>query len=380
MRINTNRKSSEPSHHRSAASFLHRAALLALRGHGYVEPNPMVGCIITDPRGEVVGMGHHERYGGPHAEVHALCAAGDRARGGIMFVTLEPCAHHGKTPPCTDAIIRAGIARVVIAQPDPTPFGGGAKRLRDAGIEVSFNDSSALANDVSAPFRHRAQTGLPWVIAKWAQTLDGRIVTRPDEPRWISNATSRRMVHRERGRVDAILTGIGTVLADDPLLLPSNVPVRRLPQRLILDTHARMSVDSRIVASACEAPVRLIHAGSIDRKELSRLVELRNRHVTLQEVLCRHDVVDVENVLRTIAAENCTTAMIEAGPRVLSSLLQQNFVNQAWVFVADGANRMEEARHSVESLIAGTFASPASLLLQNSRVRRSDLILLYRVG
>src|SRR5262245_42932667 len=198
---------------------LRTAARLALRGRGGVEPNPMVGCVIVSapPRSEVVGWGYHRRVGGPHAEIVALRRAGPKARGGTMYCTLEPCSHVGRTPPCTAAIIEARIARVVTARRDPNPIAaGGLDCLRDAGIAIEGTDACEAAIAVSDPFAHRVRSGLPWVIAKWAQTADGKVATRPphNESQWISSEASRMLVHRERGRVDAIVTGIGTVLRD----------------------------------------------------------------------------------------------------------------------------------------------------------------------
>jgi len=191
---------------------LDRAVRLASRGHGGAEPNPMVGCVIVDPEGRVVGEGFHARCGGPHAEIEALRAAGGRARGATAVVTLEPCAHRGRTGPCADALIEAGVARVLYAVPDPNPIArGGAARLREAGIAAE-RVRHAGADELARPFVKRMTTGLPWVSAKWAQSLDGAIALASGESKWISGGRSRAMVHRERGRVDAILTGIGTVL------------------------------------------------------------------------------------------------------------------------------------------------------------------------
>src|ERR1041384_1914007 len=185
------------------------AGRLARGGAGCVEPNPMVGAVVVRD-GVVMGMGHHRRYGGPHAEREALAdcrSRGDDPRGATVYVTLEPCCHFGKTPPCTDALIEAGVARVVAARRDPNPAsGGGAAVLERAGIGVEFCGNSPSALAVSDPFVKRVTTGLPWVIAKWAQFEDGRMVTRPGEPRWISHEWARRRVHRLRGRVDAIVT------------------------------------------------------------------------------------------------------------------------------------------------------------------------------
>ena len=201
-----------------------RALELARRAAGRVEPNPMVGAVIAsrDESGSVtiIAEGWHDAFGGPHAEVMALETAGDRARGGTLYVTLEPCCHHGKTPPCTDAVIAAGIRRVVVAARDPFPAvnGGGIAALKRAGITVESGLCEPDALRLTAPFRMLVERGRPWVTAKWAMSLDGALATGTSGDRWLSSPESRGMVHDLRGRVDGILVGIGTALADDPLL------------------------------------------------------------------------------------------------------------------------------------------------------------------
>jgi diaminohydroxyphosphoribosylaminopyrimidine deaminase / 5-amino-6-(5-phosphoribosylamino)uracil reductase len=194
-----------------------RALELARRGEGLVEPNPMVGCVIAD-YDEVIGEGWHRRFGFAHAEVEALAAVGPRARGATAYVTLEPCCHFGKTAPCTQALIAAGIRRVVAALADPFPqiSGRGFRELTAAGIEVEIGLMESEARRLNAPYLKRVATGRPWVIAKWAMTLDGKLATRSGDSRWISGPESREIVHQLRGRVDAILIGRGTAVADDP--------------------------------------------------------------------------------------------------------------------------------------------------------------------
>jgi len=226
---------------------MRRALALAERGRGRVEPNPLVGCVIVK-MGRVVGEGFHRRFGGPHAEVIALNRAGRAARGATAYVTLEPCCHHGKTGPCTDALIRAGVKRVVTACRDPFKkvAGKGIAQLHRAGITVEVGLLRVEAQSLNAPFFKRVTTGLPWVIAKWAMTLDGAISSGKKGPsRWISGPQSRRMVHELRARVDAILIGIGTALADDPLLTARGVKVRRVARRVV-DKRPSRRYDRRI--------------------------------------------------------------------------------------------------------------------------------------
>jgi diaminohydroxyphosphoribosylaminopyrimidine deaminase / 5-amino-6-(5-phosphoribosylamino)uracil reductase len=199
--------------------YMARALELAVLGQGHVEPNPMVGCVIVAGE-QIVGEGWHRRYGGPHAEREALAQAGAAAAGATMYVTLEPCCHHGKTPPCTDAILQAGIRRVVVAHRDPFPQvdGGGIGLLQAAGLDVEVGADGGESRWLNAPYLKLVSDGRPWVIAKWAMTLDGKLAARSGDSRWISGESSRRRVHQLRGRVDAIMVGAGTVRADDPSL------------------------------------------------------------------------------------------------------------------------------------------------------------------
>src|SRR5438876_10929485 len=220
--------------------WMRRALELAEGGRGYVEPNPLVGAVLVRDH-QLVGEGWHQRYGEAHAEVHALAAAGPAARGATLYVTLEPCCHIGKTPPCTEAVMRAGIERVVAAMVDPFPqvAGRGAALLRDAGILVEMGLGEAEARRINAPYLKLLATGRPYVHAKWAMTLDGKIATRTGDSKWISNEASRRIVHTLRGRMDAIIVGIGTVLADDPLLT-ARPAGQRTAVRVVLDSQGRM--------------------------------------------------------------------------------------------------------------------------------------------
>src|SRR5262245_9206127 len=236
--------------HETDWPWMQRALALAERGRGFVEPNPLVGAVVVrDGRG--VGEGWHQRFGKAHAEVHALTAAGELARDATLYVTLEPCCHHGKTPPCTDAILEAGIRRAVVAMLDPFPqvSGQGAAILRAAGIGVEVGDCEPEARRLNAPYLKLLATGRPYVHAKWAMSLDGRIATRTGDSKWISSDASRARVHELRGRMDAIVVGIGTVLADDPLLT-ARPPGQRTLTRIVLDSHGRTPRTAQLVRTA----------------------------------------------------------------------------------------------------------------------------------
>src|SRR5262245_23696665 len=220
---------------------MRHALALAEKGRGFVEPNPMVGAVVLDPAGQLAGEGWHQKFGGPHAEVFALAAAGDRARGGTLVVTLEPCCHWGKTPPCTDAVLKAGVRRVVAAMADPFPkvAGGGLQILCGAGLEVHVGLCAPEAKRLNAAYLKLLRTGRPWVRLKWAMTLDGKIATRAGDSKWISGDESRRKVHELRGLVDAIIVGRGTVTADDPRLT-ARPPGPRVPARVVVSASGEL--------------------------------------------------------------------------------------------------------------------------------------------
>src|SRR4051794_14270100 len=225
------------------APLLERAIELAGRGVGQGTPNPNVGAVVARD-GEVLGEGWHEIFGGPHAEVNALRAAGDAARGATLYVSLEPCCHHGRTPPCTEAIVQAGIARVVVASEDPSEHasGRGLGILRDEGVEVVVADGeiAARARRLNQAFRKHARTGRPHVLFKSAMTLDGKVATRTGDSKWISGESSRARGPRWRGEVDAVIVGIGTALADDPLLTARIDAAARQPRRVVFDSEGRL--------------------------------------------------------------------------------------------------------------------------------------------
>ena len=310
---------------------LRRAARMALRGHGGAEPNPLVGCIVLDQSGTVVGSGFHARCGEAHAERIALRRAGERASGGTLYSTLEPCCHTGRTPPCTTAIIDSGVARVVLGSRDPNPLAqGGSKVLNDAGIRTECRDDIPEVRWLNAPFLHRLNHGRPWVVAKWAQTLDGRIATSTGDSRWISSPRSRRLVHRERGRVDAILTGIGTVLADDPRLDPREVRVRRTPLRVVFDPDLNTPIDSNLVRTANTIP--LVIACKAELLDHPRGQNLRDRGVRLHPLTAQHPLEDL--LVRLATDHDVATVMVEAGGGLLGRLFADDLVDAALVFTA----------------------------------------------
>ena len=313
------------------ARHMARALELARRGEGYVEPNPMVGCVVVRD-GHVVGEGWHQRFGGPHAEVEALNAAAAASRGATTYVTLEPCAHTGKTPPCTQALLTAGVVRVVAACRDPNPqvAGGGLAALKSAGVKCDVGVLAEEAADLLAPFTKLVTTGRPWVIAKWAMTLDGKLATHTGDSRWISGEESRSRVHQLRGRMDAIIVGRGTVEQDDPLLT-ARPPGPRTPVRIVLDSGASLSLDSQLVASAEQAPVLVVVAGDAPEERCRRLAE---RGVEVWQT----SAVDQDNrwaeLLDELGRRQMTNVLVEGGATVLGSLFDAAAIDEVHAFIA----------------------------------------------
>ena len=311
-------------------TWMARALAEAERGRGFVEPNPMVGAVLVRD-GRAVGVGAHARFGGPHAEVVALGRAGDLARGSTLYVTLEPCCHHGKTPPCSEALLDAGVARVVAAMRDPFPKvdGGGLTRLRSAGVEVEAGLMADEAARLNGPYLKRLATGLPYVTAKWAMTLDGKTATASGDSRWISGPRSRTLVHEVRGRMDAILAGIGTVLADDPMLT-ARPPGPRTPARVVLDGSARLPLDGRLARSAREIPVWVAVT--------DRAPEDRRR--ALEALGCEvlafpgEGPVPVVPLLQELARRGVINLLVEGGGTVLGAFLDAGSVDEVDVFLA----------------------------------------------
>ncbi len=309
---------------------MQRALELAERGRGFVEPNPLVGAVLVRA-GSVVGEGWHQRFGQAHAEVNALAEAGDAARGATLYVTLEPCCHHGKTPPCTDAVLRAGVARVVAAMLDPFPqvAGQGAAQLRAAGVPVEFGICEADARRLNAPYLKLVVAGLPYVHLKWAMTLDGKIATRTGDSQWISNAASRRRVHELRGRMDAIVVGIGTALADDPQLT-ARPPGPRQALRVVLDGSARLPLTSRLATTARDTPVLVAARAGAD---VARVAALRGLGCQVLE-LSGDRTLALAALMQTLGKQRLTNVLVEGGSEVLGGFVDAGLVDEVHVFVA----------------------------------------------
>lgn len=327
--------------------YMSRAIELAQRGLGHVEPNPMVGCVIVRD-GQVVGEGWHQRFGGPHAEVEALVAAGERARGAVAYVTLEPCCHHGKTGPCTRAFVEAGLARVVVGCEDPNPqvAGRGLAELRDAGTQLETGVLAAEAAELIAPFAKLITTGKPWVIAKWALTLDGKIASRTGDSRWISGEQSRAVVHRLRGRVDAILVGRGTAEADDPLLT-ARPHGPRMATRIVLDNNAHLSPKCKLVQSVDQAPLIVTVSQSAPAERRNQLTACGAEIL----VLPGNDPASrLTALLEELGRRQMTNLLVEGGAHVFGTFRDLQAIDEVQVFIAPKLLGGQEAPSPIAGL------------------------------
>ena len=359
-----------------------RALALAKGGEGLVEPNPMVGCVIV--RGDtVLGEGYHQRFGGAHAEVNAIqdvMLHGHTLENATCFVTLEPCSHHGKTPPCTEAIIKAGIRRVVMATRDPNPAvnGRGVAALRQAGIEVVENVMETEALDLLAPYLTRLTQSRPWVIAKWAMTLDGKLATRSGDSRWISSPESRERVHLLRSRVDAVLVGLRTAIQDDPLLTirPATLVKRHVPLlRIVLDRRAELPVRSQLVQTARDVPLWLAVAPDADEERIQNL----SRHgVEIYRFPSKGD--DISPFLAHLAEKNVTNLLIEGGGKIFGTFFDQRCVDEIFAFIAPKLVGGETAASVVGGFGIGAMSDALKLQNVETEIVGGDICLRGRVA
>lgn len=342
--------------------YMRRALELAARARGRTAPNPMVGAVVVSG-GELVGEGWHRRAGEAHAEVNAFRAAGSAARGATLYVTLEPCCHWGRTPPCTDAVLASGVRRVVVAMPDPFPKvgGGGLRILREAGLEVEVGLLEAEARELNRAYLKAVQSGLPWVTLKMAVSLDGRIATRTGDSRWITGPAARRHVHRLRDWNDAVLTGIGTVRADDPELTARN-PGARNPLRVVVDARADTPLDSRLVRSARAVPTLLATGPGSD------VSPYEAAGLAVERVPAPDGRIALEPLLRRLVQRDVHSVLCEAGGELAGSLLDGGLVDEVAWFIAP----LVIGGRLAPAAVGGTGAARMAdaLRLQDVRTRR----------
>jgi diaminohydroxyphosphoribosylaminopyrimidine deaminase / 5-amino-6-(5-phosphoribosylamino)uracil reductase len=331
----------------------------------------MVGAIVVRD-GKIVGEGYHQQFGGPHAEVFALEQAGDLARGATLYVTLEPCSHFGKTPPCVDAILKAGISKVVAAMEDPFPevSGSGIEKLQAAGVEVVVGIEEAAARNLNAPFVKLVTRLTPYVIAKWAMSLDGKIATRTGDSKWISNEASRAKVHELRGRVDAIVVGIGTVLADDPLLT-ARPPGPRTACRVVFDRSLRLPLDSKLVKTTKEAPLLVVHQSN-DSHKIKPLTDagcelLSTAGATPQEM--------VSTLLKAAGQRRWANILVEGGASLLGSFFDADAIDETLVFLASKIIGGDESTTPIGGMGAELVQQSKQFHLEECTTISGDLFL-----
>lgn len=359
-------------------AFMRRALALAERGRGLTSPNPMVGAVVVRD-GEVVGEGFHTGAGGPHAEIMALASAGERARGATLYISLEPCNHHGRTPPCTRAIRNAGVARVVAGAVDPNPHvtGGGAGALRASGIEVAVGVGGDEARALNRAFFTAMRRGRPHITLKSAMTLDGKIAAQDGTSRWITGAEARAEAHRFRSESDAVIVGIGTALADDPALdVRLEAPWPREPWRVVVDSQARLPVRARVIGAG--RPERAIVAVT-DTAPPERVAALEATGATVMACKSAQGRVDLADLAARLFALDAIAVLVEGGAELNAGFLDAGLVDRVAIFLAPkllgGAAAPTPVGGTGRSLSqAVRLARPAVRLLGDDWLVEADVI------
>lgn len=360
---------------------MQKALKLAQKGEGFVEPNPMVGCVIVKAD-KLIGQGYHKQFGTPHAEPNAINNCKVSPRRATAYVTLEPCCHHGKTPPCTDALITAGVSRVVIAMADPFAkvAGQGLKTLRKHGITVDVGCCEELAKQLNEPYLKRLTTGMPWIISKWAQTLDGYIATHTGSSKWISNEQSRQHVHELRARVDAVMIGITTAIADNATLTARNVPVKRIATRIVIDPTLKLPTTSNLVKTIDQAPLILVSSNVMkDTTQAKRLIQRGVELVYLKPD--KDGRLNLRSLLKQLVTfKQMTNILVEGGATVHGQLFKRQLVDQVLAFVAPKLLGDPTALSPVNTgKSLKTITQGMTLQLRNATQLDEDLMLDYRV-
>lgn len=361
--------------------FMRLALRLAAKGRGLTNPNPMVGAVVVKD-GKIVGRGYHHQAGQAHAEILALQEAGEKAQGATLYLNLEPCAHFGRTPPCTEAILKAGIKRVVAGMIDPNPLvsGRGVFRLRRAKVQVDVGLLAEECRQLNAPFVKYITTGRPLLTLKVAESIDGKVATTLGEARWISSAESREYVHKLRQNVDAIMVGIGTVLQDDPLLtvrLPTFKKPRQ-PWRVIVDSNLRLPLRSRIVKTANHYPTLVATTNSAP---LNQIKKLEKAHVEVIIVAKdRQGRVKLIALMEHLAKRGILSVLLEGGPTLSASALQEKLVDRLLFFIAPKIIGGEKAPGAIGG--QGISRLRDAIPVKNLRVRKLgiDLLLEGEIG
>ena len=355
-----------------------RAVELAAEACGHVSPNPLVGAVIVK-NGRTIGEGFHQAAGLPHAEREALSACSEDPAGATMYVSLEPCAHHGRTPPCTEAIVAAGIARVVVASDDPSgkANGRGLGVLRDEGVTVDVmnGDAGARARLLNQPFRKHAKTGRPLVTWKAAMTLDGKVATARGDSKWISGEASRARAHRWRADCDAVAVGIGTVLADDPLLTARVEGVDRQPRRVVFDSEARLPLASRLVQSAHEVPLIVVCSRAAKRTATEALAA-----AGVEVIVVRGDTegARVSAALAELGQREIQSLLLEGGPHLAGAFLDAGEIDEARTFLAPLLAGGQRSRGALEGQGVALIGDAPRALAQTVETIEGDVLIQAR--
>ncbi len=362
--------------------YLSRAIELGRNGLGDVSPNPQVGAVIVQG-GELLGEGWHQRYGEAHAELNAIAACdSDGLSGATLYVSLEPCCHQGQQPPCTDAILAAGIARVVVASDDPSDKanGRGLGILRDEGVDVQLatGDLAATARLENQGFRKHARSGKPWVLFKSAMSLDGKVATREGDSQWISDASSREKVHQWRSEVDAVAVGIGTAIADDPQLTVRLPGSQRQPRRIVFDSEARLPLDSQLVEQAPEVELIVIVSRAAPRSAVEAL-ETAGAHVL--SVSGENEPLRVSDALAQLGALDrpVTSMLLEGGPHLAGAFFDAGEIDELRLFVAPLVIGGASARDPIEGMGASAIAEATRAVSLTTEMVADDVLLSARL-
>ncbi|GGJ59568.1 diaminohydroxyphosphoribosylaminopyrimidine deaminase/5-amino-6-(5-phosphoribosylamino)uracil reductase [Anoxybacillus voinovskiensis] len=325
--------------------YMRLAFEIAKTGLGQTSPNPAVGAVVVK-NGEIVGFGAHLKAGEPHAEVHAIRMAGDKAKGATVYVTLEPCSHFGKTPPCADLLVETGVQRVVIATTDPNPLvaGKGIEKLKQAGIDVTVGVLKEEADDLNRVFFHYITTKTPFVTMKFAASLDGKIATKTGESKWITSEEARQDVHRYRARHDAILVGVDTVIADDPSLTVRLPEGGKNPIRLILDTHLRTPLEANVVQDGA-AETWIVVGSEVSRERIALYARPHVRIVSMPT-----PTIDIRELLNMLAGHKITSVFVEGGAKVHDSFIRAGAVQEIIAYFAPKIIGGSEAKTPVEGI------------------------------
>lgn len=359
---------------------LARAIELAAQGEGRVTPNPVVGAVVAR-EGQVLGEGWHDEYGGPHAEVNAIDACGGQdLAGATLYVSLEPCCHHGKTPACTTTIVAAGIRRVVVASDDPTEkaSGRGLGILRDEGVEVVLadDDLARRARLANQAFRKHARTGKPWVLFKSAMTLDGKVATQTGDSQWISGPESRALAHRWRASVDAVVVGIGTALADDPQLTARIEGVHRQPRRVVFDTYARLPLRSRLVTGAAEMPLLVVTSRAAPRTDTDAL---EAAGVDVIVATGGNEPARVTSAVTQLGSREISSVLLEGGPHLAGAFLDAGEIDEIRLFLAPLVLGGRSARDPLEGEGVERIAEALKALTLDCERVGEDLLISARL-